>query len=68
MYTFLRNGATYLQSAFITYFIAGSMAWGIAIYYTIGSLIGSQRVGHDRIIDSIGHQSRVSLNAKANSI
>ncbi|MFJ7939800.1 hypothetical protein ACIQYG_14985 [Peribacillus sp. NPDC096622] len=56
MYTFLRNGATYLQtlaftriqtsisctSAFITYFIAGNIAWGIAIYYTIGSLIGSQ--------------------------
>ncbi len=56
MYTFLRNGATYLQSlaftrfqtfisctaAFITYFMAGNIAWGIAIYYTIGSLIGSQ--------------------------
>lgn len=51
MYTFLRNGATYLQSlaftrfqtfisctaAFITYFMAGNIAWGIAIYYTIGS-------------------------------
>ena len=42
MYTFLRNGATYLQSAFITYFIACNIAWGITIYYTIGSLIGSQ--------------------------
>lgn len=92
MYTFLRNGTTYLQSpafiryqTFISYFIAGNIAWGIAIYYTIGSLIGSQpalRVaqknlhstieihftfGHDRIVDSIGHQSR-SLNTKANSI
>ena len=56
MYTFLGNGATYLQSlaftrfqtfisctaAFITYFTAGNIARGIAIYYTIGSLIGSQ--------------------------
>ncbi|MFJ7468841.1 sulfite exporter TauE/SafE family protein [Peribacillus frigoritolerans] len=56
MYSFLRNGATYLQSlaftrfqtfisctaAFITYFMAGNIAWEIAIYYTIGSLIGSQ--------------------------
>ncbi|WP_249597857.1 sulfite exporter TauE/SafE family protein [Peribacillus frigoritolerans] len=53
---FLRNGATYLQSlaftrfqtfisctaAFITYFMSGNIAWGIAIYYTIGSLIGSR--------------------------
>jgi len=56
MYTFLGNGATYLQSlaftrfqtfisctaAFIPYFMDGNIAWGIAIYYTIGSLIGSQ--------------------------
>ena len=56
MYTFLRNGATYLQSlaftrfqtfvsctaAFVTYFIAGNINWKVAIYYTIGSLIGSQ--------------------------
>ncbi|MEY8731662.1 sulfite exporter TauE/SafE family protein [Peribacillus frigoritolerans] len=56
MYTFLGNGATYLQSlaftrfqtfisctaAFIPYFMAGNIARGIAIYYTIGSLIGSQ--------------------------
>ncbi|WP_311380990.1 sulfite exporter TauE/SafE family protein [Bacillus sp. ISL-57] len=56
MYTFLRNGATYLQSldftrfqtfisctqAFITYFMAGNIAGGIALYYTFGSLIGSQ--------------------------
>ncbi|MDP9742127.1 UNVERIFIED_ORG: putative membrane protein YfcA [Bacillus sp. B2I3] len=53
MYTFLRNGATYLQSlaftrfqtfisctaAFITY--SWPVNW-IAIYYTFGSLIGSQ--------------------------
>ncbi len=56
MYTFLRNGATYLQSlaftrfqtfisctaAFITYFHADNISWEIALYYTIGSLIGSQ--------------------------
>lgn len=56
MYTFLRNGATYLQSlaftrfqtfvscaaAFVTYLIAGNITWRVAIYYTIGSLIGSQ--------------------------
>ncbi|MFJ7929269.1 hypothetical protein [Peribacillus sp. NPDC096448] len=29
-------------SAFTTYFIAGNIAWWIAIYYTIGFLIGSQ--------------------------
>ncbi|MCZ0872362.1 TSUP family transporter [Peribacillus sp. AS_2] len=53
MYTFLRNGATYLQSlaftrfqtfiscraAFITY--SWPVNW-IAIYYTFGSLIGSR--------------------------
>lgn len=96
MYTFLRNGATYLQSlaftrfqtfisctaAFITYFMAGNIAWGIAIYYTIGSLIGSQlylacgsknlhwtveihfTFGHDRIIDSNGDQSCISLKQR----
>ncbi|MGE7764317.1 TSUP family transporter [Peribacillus sp. NPDC096540] len=56
MYTFLRNGATYLQSlvftrfqtfmsctaAFITYFISGNIVWEIAIYYTIASLTGPQ--------------------------
>ncbi|MFJ7992315.1 TSUP family transporter [Peribacillus frigoritolerans] len=57
MYTFLRNGATYLQSLAFTrfqtfigctaahslpIFMAGNIAWRIAIYYTIGSLIGSQ--------------------------
>lgn len=56
MYTFLRNGATYLQSlaftrfqtfvsctaAFVTYLVAGNISWRVALYYTIGSLIGSQ--------------------------
>ncbi|WP_286198025.1 sulfite exporter TauE/SafE family protein [Bacillus sp. ISL-34] len=53
MYTFFINGATYLQAlaftrfqtftaAFITYFLSGNIAWEIAIYYTTGSLIGSQ--------------------------
>ncbi|MCY9003574.1 hypothetical protein [Peribacillus frigoritolerans] len=99
MYTFLRNGATYLQSlaftrfqtfisctaAFITYFMAGNIAWGIAIYYTIGSLMGSRLAlcvaqknlhwtveihftfGHDRI-DSIGHQSCVSLKQRQTTL
>ncbi|MCY9141836.1 hypothetical protein [Peribacillus frigoritolerans] len=44
MYTFLRNGATYLQSlAFSRFqtFISCTAAF-IAIYYTFGSLIGLQ--------------------------
>jgi uncharacterized protein len=56
MYTFLQNGATYLQAlaftrfqtfiscaaAFATYLYAGNFKWDTAIYYAIGALAGAQ--------------------------
>lgn len=56
MYTYLQNGASYLQAlaftrfqtfiscaaAFVTYLYAGHFKWDTALYYAIGSLAGAQ--------------------------